>query len=103
MRQAARVDANQSSIVLALRQIGATVQPLHMVGRGVPDLLIGYRGQNFLLEVKDGRRPPSQRKLTNDEQAWHEAWRGVVHIVYSAEDAVTLINRMSVVDDGLPF
>ena len=35
MRRAAKVDANQAFIVAALRDIGATVQPLHMVGHKV--------------------------------------------------------------------
>jgi hypothetical protein len=32
-----------------------------MVGRGVPDLLVGWRGTNLLLEVKDGNKPQSAR------------------------------------------
>lgn len=36
-RRKARVDANQSEVVAALRAVGATVQHLHMVGGGCPD------------------------------------------------------------------
>lgn len=97
MRQAARVDANQSAIVAALRQIGASVQPLHMIGKGCPDLLVGFRGVNFILEAKDGRKPPSARKLTPDEWKWHDEWRGIVFIVYSPEDAVNVVNDMTVI------
>ena len=50
----ARVDANQPVIVAALRAIGATVQHLHAVGQGCPDILVGYDGVNFLMEIKDG-------------------------------------------------
>jgi len=38
--KAARTDANQSEIVAGLRAIGATVQPLHAVGKGCPDLMV---------------------------------------------------------------
>jgi len=76
MRRAAKVDANQEQIVEALRAVGATVQTLAAVGKGVPDLLVGYQGKTLLLEVKDGRRPPSERRLTEDQLAWHGAWRG---------------------------
>jgi hypothetical protein len=103
MRQAARVDANQSEVVDALRKIGASVQPLHMVGHGVPDLLVGYHGQNFLLEVKDGRKPPSHRVLTPDEQTWFDGWRGSAYIVYSGMDAVTLLEKLTAEDDAIPF
>ena len=41
MRRAARTDANQAEIVAALRGVGASVQPLHAVGQGCPDLLVG--------------------------------------------------------------
>ena len=40
---AARVDANQPEIVKALRGVGATVQHLHKVGQGCPDLMVGWR------------------------------------------------------------
>jgi hypothetical protein len=73
MRRRAKVDANQSLIVSALRNAGAFVQPLHMVGKGVPDLLAIRRGVVYLLEVKDGTKPASARKLTPDESAWHAA------------------------------
>ena len=76
MRRAAKVDANQEQIVQALRAAGAVVQTLAAVGKGVPDLLVGYQGKTLLLEVKDGNKPPSERKLTEDQIKWHGAWRG---------------------------
>jgi hypothetical protein len=52
-----RVDSTQVGIVLALRKTGASVQHLHTIGKGCPDLLVGYRGRNILIEVKsDGGR-----------------------------------------------
>jgi hypothetical protein len=77
--------------VETLRQVGATVQPLHAVGGGVPDLLVGFRGQTYLIEVKDGRKPPSARKLTPDQVEWHSAWRGQVAIAEWPDDALRII------------
>lgn len=91
MRRAARTDANQPDIVAALRKIGATVQPLHAVGQGCPDLLAGYRGQNFLIEVKDGAKPPSARKLTDDQVEWHASWKGQVVVVESVSGALRVV------------
>ena len=88
MRRAAKVDANQAAIVAVLRQVGASVQPLHAVGGGVPDLLVGYRGRNWLVEVKDGEKPASARKLTPDQAEWHAAWRGQVAVLKSDEEAL---------------
>lgn len=75
-RRAARIDANQPEIVKALRAVGACVQSLAAVGDGVPDLLVGMRGETFLIEIKDGQRPPSERQLTADQIEWHAGWRG---------------------------
>ena len=96
MRQHARVDQNQKIIIKALRAVGASVQPIHglggrYAGGGVPDLLVGWQGNNFLLEVKDGNKTPSQRKLTQDEIEWHQAWRGSVHVVETVADAIRAI------------
>jgi hypothetical protein len=91
VRRAAKVDANQAEIVAALRKIGATVQPLHGVGSGCPDLLVGYRGVNYTLEIKDGSKPPSARKLTPDQVEWHINWRGQVAVADSIDAAVAVL------------
>lgn len=94
MSRAKRVDANQPEIVRALRQCGASVQPIHAVGKGVPDLLVGLQGRNVLLEIKDGSKPPSARQLTGDERDWHEAWRGQVVVVNSVDEALRAVGAI---------
>ena len=91
MRRAAKVDANQTEIVKALRQVGASVQSLAATGKGDPDLLVGFRGKNLLLEVKDGGKIKSDRKLTPDQVVWHQTWRGRVYVVESVEQALQVI------------
>lgn len=94
MRTAAKVDRNQREIVAALRQIGASVQPLHMVGKGCPDLLVGYQGNTYLYEIKDGQKPPSKRKLTPDEIKWIGDWQGdPVYIIKDIYDAIEVIRQ----------
>jgi hypothetical protein len=90
---AKRIDANQPEIVDALRRVGAVVQSLAELGRGCPDLLVAFRGDNYLMEVKDGSKPPSARQLTADEAAWHGRWKraGQVEIVESVNDALRVI------------
>lgn len=94
MRLAARIDDNQPEIVKALRAVGATVQPLSAVGKGCPDLLVGYLHSNYLLEVKDGSKPPSRRALTADEAKWHGAWRGQSSVVNSVDEALKAIGAI---------
>lgn len=87
----ARVDDNQAEIVAALRGVGASVELLHRVGGGCPDLLVGYRGRNFLIEVKDGAKPPSARTLTPQQQDWHAGWRGCAEVVIDVPAALAAI------------
>ena len=94
MRRAAKVDDNQGEIVAALRSAGCSVTSLASVGRGCPDLVVGRAGVTYLLEVKDGRKPPSKRRLTSDEKAWHGAWRGQVAVVESVQDAFKAVGMM---------
>lgn len=93
MRRAAKVDANQEQIVSALRACGATVRIVTQ-GDGLPDLLVGYRGYTILMEVKDGRKPPSARKLTEEEQKFFDNWTGgMLAIVNSVDEALELLKR----------
>lgn len=85
--RAARIDANHEQVVLALRTAGATVQSLAATGKGVPDLLVGFQGKTLLMEIKDGRKTPSERRLTEDQLKWHGAWRGGPLAVVDSPDA----------------
>ena len=68
MRHAARVDKNQEEIVSALRSAGAYVWII-----GLPvDLLVGYKGQTFLVEVKNGPR----KRLTALQDDFFNNWPG---------------------------
>lgn len=82
----AKTDNNQKECVTALRNVGASVALLHAVGRGVPDLLVGYRGQNWLVEVKS-----KSGKLTPAQVKWHGIWQGQISIVRNWSDALALI------------
>lgn len=91
---AKRVDANQSKIVKELRSLGAVVQSIAALGDGVPDLLVGWRGKNFLFEVKDWRQPPSKRRLTPKERQWHALWQtvGQVSTIETTEEALKVMS-----------
>jgi hypothetical protein len=95
MRRAAAVDGNQADIVKALRQIGATVQTCHGVGKGFPDLCVGWQGATYLLEVKDPSKPKADQRLTDAQVKWHNEWRGHVAVVRTVVEALEAI--------GIPF
>lgn len=91
MRRAAKVDSNHGGIVKALRDAGCGVLSLAAIGKGCPDLLAHgplHPWTLHLLEIKDGNRPPSERKLTKDQQEFHAKWKGSIHVVMSPAEAL---------------
>ena len=102
MRRAARIDENQPGIVNALRSIGASVQTLHDVGDGCPDLLVGWQGRNYLIEVKNPAKPNSDQRLTPEQDRWHIEWRGGVSVARTVEDALAAIGAMPVANPAIP-
>lgn len=89
-RPVANRDRNHPEIVAALRAIGCTVVDLAAVGGGVPDLLVGYRGRNLLVEVKDGSVSPSRRQLRETQVQFRTDWRGQWSMVTDVAGAVEL-------------
>lgn len=91
MRKRGRTDSNQQEIVDALRQAGCSVLVLSGVGHGCPDLLVGRAGMNYLLEVKDGKAPPSKQRLTKPELRFFQGWRGHAQVVTDVLDALIAV------------
>jgi hypothetical protein len=74
-RFAARADSNRAAIVAALRSAGATVYDL----RRPVDLLVGFRGQTILVEIKRPAGPKggtSKRGFTPAQSAFLATWNG---------------------------
>lgn len=79
-----RRDANEKEIIEALRSHGCSVRQLSV--KGLPDLIVGYRGQNFVMEVKT-----EKGKLTPDQEQTINNWMGEIHIVRTPEEALKVI------------
>ena len=90
MRRAARRDDNEKDIIQAMRTEGAYVKVIN--DEGLFDLLVNHRGETMLIEVKDGSKPPSARRLTEAEQKFHHEWPGSdLYIINSVEEALALL------------
>ena len=87
MRRAARIDANSTQVVTALRAAGAYVWII-----GLPvDLLVGYKGHTFLVEIKDGPK----KRLTALQEAFFAKWAGgTLARVDGPEAALRMIGLM---------
>jgi hypothetical protein len=87
-----KADGNQSALVRQIRQIpGLMVVHTHTVGKGMVDVICGFNGKNYLLEIKDQSKPPSQRKLTPDEQKFHDECTGQIAVVETLDDVLKVI------------
>lgn len=82
-RYAKRVDENHNAIKTAFKAFGCWVGDLHGLGQGMPDLLVSVPPTHALalVEVKDGGKPPSKRKLTGPEKDFHDNFPGLIWIV----------------------
>lgn len=91
MKKRPRLDANHAEIVSALRKMDVQVQSLAAIGGGCPDLLCSYRYYTFVVEIKDGRKAPSERKLTPAEWRWFDAWTGEYWVIESLDDCAQIL------------
>lgn len=95
MRVRARKDDNHKEIVKALVDAHVSVLDTSQLGNGAPDIVIGFRGQSILIEIKDGSKPPSKRKLTDDEIVFMNGWRGRYVVINSVDEALELIKELA--------
>lgn len=93
-------DAAEPAIVAALRAVGASVWSVS--GKDIPDLLVGYKGRTYLLEVKtpgraytdkrNGRTYTRDGTLSAGQKAFFESWRGgPAKEVFTPEEALYAI------------
>lgn len=95
MRYAAKVDSNQKEIVAALRKRGAAVLITSQL-KNAFDILVGFNGNLFIMEIKDGNKPPSAQKLTSGEIKCKELFESVgvtYHVITSVESALETIEK----------
>jgi Holliday junction resolvase len=65
-----KIDQNQQEIVAALRRRASCFSTASL-GRGIPDVVAGFLGKTYLIEIK-GRKG----QLNIVQQAWHRHWEG---------------------------
>lgn len=92
MRTAARVDRNQKEIVTGLRKYGATVLITSQL-KNCFDILVGFNGVNYIMEIKDGDKSNSLKKLTKGELKFKDEWKGgKYYVVESLQEAIYIIS-----------
>ena len=89
MTYAKKVDENHKVIVQKFRELGASVFDASGVGRGFPDILVGFNGYTALVEIKSGEK----KKFTDPQLKFMAEWKGsAVSRINDVAGAERLIN-----------
>lgn len=98
--RASKVDKNQPEIVAGLRKVGAWVLPIHSI-KNAFDILVGYRGNLFCMEIKNPEYLPKKydrERLesaleTGEYKCLNEMKKANInyHIVATIEEAIQII------------
>jgi len=88
-----RKDDNHAPLREGWRRLGGSWLDIVPETGGEPDALIGWRGDDRLIEIKNPLAPPSRRKPRAKQIAWHRTWRGrPVALVECLGDMVRLFH-----------
>jgi hypothetical protein len=95
--RACRKDANHGSVLDRILSIGWSALDLAQYGAPV-DLAVSKGRTCALVEIKDGSKPPSARKITKAGQAARDRWQGPYLVVTSPDDAE---QQLAALEEGL--
>lgn len=88
-RRAARTDDNQQEIVKVFRRLGWYVLIISQL-KNCCDIIVCKNGRTVAVEIKDGAKTPSKRKLTKGEQEFRDDWQGEYALIESVEDVINI-------------
>jgi len=88
-RRAAKVDDNQAATVKLFRKLGWSVLIISQL-KNCCDIIVSKGGRTIAVEIKDGAKPASARKLSEGEVKFRDNWAGEYALVICAEDVLAL-------------
>jgi len=87
MKYGAKKDANHHEVVEAMQKAGASVIDMSHVGRGFPDLIVGFQSQTILMEIKNPKTAYGRKGLNKNQLKWKEQWIGGAYCVVDGPEA----------------
>lgn len=83
-----KTDSTSKIICETLRDAGCKVTQIASASgeKGIPDILVSFRGQWFVAEIKGPRGV-----LSTEQVRWHAESRAKVHILKTVDDALSMI------------
>jgi hypothetical protein len=92
LKYGAKKDANHHEIVDAMQKAGAYVIDMSHVGKGFPDLIVGFQSKTILMEIKNPKTSYGKKGLNKNQLKWKEQWTGGAYcVVDSIEAALRMI------------
>lgn len=88
-RRAARVDDNQPEIVKAFRDLGWYVLIISQL-KNCCDIVVSKNGRTIAVEIKDGKKTPSQQKLSSGEIKFKGEWQGEYKLITCIDDVLAI-------------
>jgi hypothetical protein len=85
-------DANEPDMLAVCRRIGATYLKLNV--KDGPDVVVGFRGKNFLFEFKLPKGPrggTSHSKQSDGQKDWERTWRGESHLIRTTDEMLVIL------------
>lgn len=90
-KHAASKDANKDQVVALMQKLGIATLDL----KEPADLLIAKRFITVVVEIKDGEKDPSKRRLTTNERKFYDRWPGLYAVVENDQDVLDLHDSMA--------
>ena len=85
------VDKNQNEIIKAFEQCGCSVLNCARIGSGFPDLVVGFQGNNYLVEVKNPANSYGKKGLNSNQIEWANNWPSPVLVARTLDDVVRFV------------
>ena len=90
-RRAAKVDDNQKQVVALFRKLGWYVLIISQL-KNCCDMIVSKNNITIAIEIKDGKKPPSQRALSEGEIKFFDEWQGLYELVICDDDVININN-----------
>lgn len=88
-RRAAKKDANHNEVTNTFASLGYSVLDISQL-KNCCDAIVAKGNRTIAIEIKDGSKPPSQRKLSEGEKTFRDNWNGEWALIESVEDVINL-------------
>lgn len=92
--RANRIDSNQTEIVKHFRAWGCSVLIIADL-KNACDLIVSKHGRSIFVEIKDGKKQKSARKLTPGEERFKAETLGAWRLCESIKDAESIVNELN--------